>query len=76
MNPELEKQLEALIGKISNKEDFYIVRDQLLKRGIESLLKAERIEHRWGWYDGFSGICFRYVSTILCLKSHVSNLMT
>ena len=46
MNPELEKQLEALIGKISNKEDFYIVRDQLLKRGIESLLKAERIEHR------------------------------
>ncbi|HLS30773.1 MAG TPA: IS256 family transposase [Flavobacteriaceae bacterium] len=45
MNPELEKQLEALIGKISNKEDFYIVRDQLLKRGIESLLKAEMTTH-------------------------------
>jgi len=45
MNPELEKQLEALIGKISNKEDFYIVRDQLLKRGIESLLKAEMTAH-------------------------------
>ena len=45
MNPELEKQLKALIGKISNKEDFYIVRDQLLKRGIESLLKAEMTAH-------------------------------
>lgn len=45
MNPELEKQLEALIGKISNKEDFYAVRDQLLKRGIESLLKAEMTAH-------------------------------
>jgi|GEM_PF-4685560 len=45
MNPELENQLDALIGKISNKEDFYIVRDQLLKRGIESLLKAEMTAH-------------------------------
>lgn len=45
MNSELEKQLEALIGKISNKEEFYIVRDQLLKRGIESLLKAEMTAH-------------------------------
>ena len=45
MNPELEKQLEALIGKISNKEEFYTVRDQLLKRGIESLLKAEMTAH-------------------------------
>lgn len=45
MNPELEKQLEALIGKISNKEDFYAVRDQLLKRGIESLLKGEMTAH-------------------------------
>ncbi len=38
MNPELEKQLEALIGKITNKEDFDQVKEQLLKRGIESLL--------------------------------------
>jgi transposase-like protein len=45
MNPELEKQLEALIGKISNKEDFHAVRDQLLKRGIESLLKGEMTAH-------------------------------
>ena len=45
MNPELEKQLDALVGKISNKEDFYAVRDQLLKRGVESLLKAEMTAH-------------------------------
>lgn len=45
MNTELEKQLEALIGKISSKEDFDQVKDQLLKRGIESLLKAEMTAH-------------------------------
>src|SRR5690554_1714989 len=54
MNPELEKQLEALIGKISNKEDFDTVRDQLLKRGIESLLKAEMTVHL-GYEKGRSG---------------------
>lgn len=45
MNTELEKQLEALIGKIDNKEDFEKVREQLLKRGVESLLKAEMTAH-------------------------------
>ncbi len=45
MNPELEKQLEALIGKITNKEDFDQVKEQLLKRGIESLLQAEMTAH-------------------------------
>lgn len=45
MNNELEKQLDALIGKISNKEDFDQVKEQLLKRGIESLLKAEMTAH-------------------------------
>ena len=45
MNPELEKQLEKLIGEINNKEDFEAVKDQLLKRGIESLLKAEMTAH-------------------------------
>lgn len=45
MNTELEKQLDALIGKIDNKEDFDQVKDQLLKRGIESLLKAEMTAH-------------------------------
>lgn len=45
MNTELEKQLEALVGKITNKEDFETVKDQLLKRGIESLLKAEMTAH-------------------------------
>lgn len=45
MNPELEQQLEKLIGTINNKEDFEQVKDQLLKRGIESLLKAEMTAH-------------------------------
>lgn len=45
MNSELEKQLDALIGKISNKEDFDQVKEQLLKRGIESLLKAKMTAH-------------------------------
>jgi transposase-like protein len=45
MNNELEKQLDALIGKISNKEDFDQVKEQLLKRCIESLLKAEMTAH-------------------------------
>ena len=45
MNPKLEQQLENLIRQISNKEDFEQVQDQLLKRGIESLLKAEMTAH-------------------------------
>jgi transposase-like protein len=45
MNNDLEKQLDALIGKITNKEDFDQVKEQLLKRGIESLLKAEMTAH-------------------------------
>jgi len=55
MNSELEKQLDALIGKISNKEDFDQVKDQLLKRGIESLLKAEMTAHL-GYQKGGSVI--------------------
>jgi len=45
MNTELEEQLNALIGKITSKEEFSQVKDQLLKRGIESLLKAEMTAH-------------------------------
>ena len=33
------------VGKITNKEDFHQVKEQLLKRGIESLLKAEMTAH-------------------------------
>ncbi len=55
MNSELEKQLDALIGKISNKEDFDQVKEQLLKRGIESLLKAEMTAHL-GYQKGDSVI--------------------
>ena len=45
MNTELEEQLNALIGKITNKDEFSQVKDQLLKRGIESLLRAEMTAH-------------------------------
>lgn len=45
MRQELEQQLGALIGKINNEKDFHQVRSQLLKRGIESLLKAELTAH-------------------------------
>ena len=45
MHEELEKQLEALIKQIGNKEDFEKVREQLLKRGVESLLRAEMTAH-------------------------------
>ncbi len=45
MNEELEKQLESLVGKIQSKEEFDQVRDQLLKRGIETLLNAEMTAH-------------------------------
>jgi len=55
MNSELEKQLDALIGKISNKDDFDQVKEQLLKRGIESLLKAEMTAHL-GYQKGSSAI--------------------
>jgi putative transposase len=44
-----------LIGKISNKEDFDQVKEQLLKRGIESLLKAEMTAHL-GYQKGNSVI--------------------
>jgi len=45
MNKELEKQLESLVGNIRSKEEFDQVRDQLLKRGIETLLNAEMTAH-------------------------------
>ena len=41
MNQELEKQLEALVSKIASKEDFDQVRNQLLKRGVETLLRLK-----------------------------------
>src|SRR5690606_29083454 len=45
MNTDLEKQLEALVSKITSKEDFEQVRKQLLKRGVEALLEAEMTAH-------------------------------
>lgn len=37
--------LDQLIKELEGKEDFEQVRDQLLKRGVESLLKAEMTAH-------------------------------
>jgi len=37
--------LDQLIEQLEGKEDFEQVRDQLLKRGVESLLKAEMTAH-------------------------------
>ena len=48
---ELDKLVEALIGEIKNKEDFDKVKEQLLKLGLESLLKVE-IKARLGYEKG------------------------
>lgn len=71
MNTELEKQLDALIGEFKNKEDFDKVKDQLLKRGIESLLKAEMTAHL-GFGKGESAIANnqRYGFSQKTIKTH------
>jgi putative transposase len=45
MNEKTEKLLEELVGKLTSKEDLELMRDQLFKRGVESLLKAELTAH-------------------------------
>jgi putative transposase len=45
MKKETEELLEKLISQLKGKEDFEELRDQLFKRGIESLLKAELTVH-------------------------------
>lgn len=45
MNEKTERLLEELVSKLKNKEDLQQVRDQLFKRGVESLLKAELTAH-------------------------------
>ena len=53
MKAQLEKQLEDLVGKIETKEELDYVREQLFKKGIESLLKAELTAHL-GYQQGES----------------------
>ena len=45
MKKKTEDLLNQLVDQLENKEDFDKVRDQLLKRGVESLLKAEMSAH-------------------------------
>jgi len=45
MNEKTNKLLEELVKQLENKEDFELVRDQLFKRGVESLLQAELTAH-------------------------------
>ena len=46
MKKKTEDLLNQLVDQLENKEDFDKVRDQLLKRGVESLLKAEMCSFR------------------------------
>jgi len=45
MKKKTEDLLNQLVDQLENKEDFDKVRDQLLKRGVEALLKAEMSAH-------------------------------
>lgn len=45
MKQNTSELLNQLISQLENKEDFDQVRDQLMKRGVESLLKAEMTAH-------------------------------
>ena len=45
MKKKTEDLLNQLVDQLKSKEDFDKVRDQLLKRGVESLLKAEMSAH-------------------------------
>jgi transposase-like protein len=45
MNKKQEKLLTELIDQIDSPEDFYKIKDQLFKRGVESLLNSELTAH-------------------------------
>lgn len=45
MKKETNELLDKLVKQLENKEDFDLVRDQLLKRGVEALLKGEMDAH-------------------------------
>lgn len=45
MNEQAQKLLDELVGKIENKEEFELIREQLFKKGVESLLNAELTAH-------------------------------
>ena len=45
MKEKTNQLLEQLISELKGKEDFEELRDQLFKRGVEALLKAELTAH-------------------------------
>jgi transposase-like protein len=45
MNTEMDKLLDALLKEIKDPKDFESLQDQLMKRGIQTLLKAELEAH-------------------------------
>lgn len=45
MDQEIEKLLNGLVGKLSDRGQLEQVREQLFKRGVESLLRAEMTAH-------------------------------
>jgi putative transposase len=45
MNEQAQKLLDDLVSKIENKEEFEAIREQLFKKGVESLLNAELTAH-------------------------------
>jgi len=53
MKKNTSELLDQLINQLEGKEDFEQIRDQLFKRGVESLLKAEMTAHL-GYQSGAS----------------------
>lgn len=51
MKQNMEEILETLIGQIKNPKDLELIQDQILKRGIQALLKGE-LESHLGYAQG------------------------
>ena len=49
--------LDELVSQLKSPEDFRNLQDQLLKRGIEALLKAEMNHHLGRLYRNYSSFC-------------------
>ncbi len=58
-NKNLDSLLDALVKEIKNPSDFSRAQDLLLKRGIQSLLKAE-MEIHLGYPEGGKPISTKY----------------
>ena len=45
MKTKIENLLDGLVGELTDKDQLEEVREQLFKRGVESLLRAEMTAH-------------------------------